>query len=237
MSEAATVVLVHGAFHGAWCWKYVAEGLRERGLAVRCFDLPGHGASPAPLGSLAEDAQAVREVLADVPGEVVLCGHSYGGVVITEAAGDQIDRLRHMVYLAAAIPDAGESLADCFPGLIEAELENGTVSASDGSGGIMPDPDRAVDRFYPDCDALIAEWAVAQLDGQDPRSFIDAASAAPWRSVESTYVICSEDLVLPPCFQQRLAKRCSRSFEWVSSHSPMLSQPDRVVGLLADLAI
>jgi pimeloyl-ACP methyl ester carboxylesterase len=140
LSEPATVVLVHGAFHGAWCWKYVASALRARGVDVRCFDLPGHGDSTAPLGSLAEDAQAVRQVLDACTGEVVVCGHSYGGMVIGEAVGRETERVRHLLYVAAAMPDVGESLSDCFPGLLAAELENGTMSAGHDSAGIRPDP-------------------------------------------------------------------------------------------------
>ncbi len=236
MSKPATVVLVHGAFHGAWCWNYVAVGLRARGVDVRCFDLPGHGQSTAPLGSLAEDAQAVRRVLDECEGEVVVCGHSYGGAVITEAVGNATEGVRHLVYVAAAIPDAGESLSDCFPGLLAAELENGTMRASGDSGGLLPDPEQTIERFYGDCDPLVAEWALAQVDAQDPRGFLEPVTAAPWRVVESSSLICTEDLVLPVEFQQRLAKRCNRSFEWASSHSPMLSQPDRLAGLIADLA-
>ncbi len=236
MSTQATVVLVHGAFHGAWCWKHVEAGLVAEGVRVVSFDLPGHGDSSAPLGALAEDADAVRSVLELCTGDIVLCGHSYGGAVMTEAVGRDTERIRHLVYLTAAVPDIGESILDCFPGLVDTELDKGTMHAGPDGTGLLLDPEQAWERFYADCDPLVAEWALARIDAQDPRSFLDPVAAAPWREVESTYAICTEDLVIPVGFQQRLAKRCHRSLEWVSSHSPMLSRPERVIELLAGLA-
>ena len=236
MKSRAKVLLVHGAFHGAWCWEHVALGLEARGVDVVAVDLPGHGNSEAPLAGLEEDAACVANAVAACEGDVVLCGHSYGGAVITEAASLNSHSIEHLVYVTAAVPDAGESLVDCFPGLLEAELEAGSFQSVPGSNSIKLDIELACERFYGDCSALLAEWAVAQLDAQAPESLFAKVSGAPWREIESTYVICTEDLVFPVGFQQRLAKRCHRSVEWASGHSPMLSCPAQVVQLLADLA-
>src|SRR2546423_15300011 len=85
-----SVVLVHGAWHGAWCWERVIPGLAGAGVRVEALDLPGHGSSPEPFGDLHGDATKVRQVLDELGdrGErAVLVGHSYGGAVITEAGG------------------------------------------------------------------------------------------------------------------------------------------------------
>src|ERR1700683_5271907 len=103
---AATVVLVHGAWHGAWCWDQVVGPLEARGIPVVALDLPGHGASPEPLGDLATDAAALRAAL-DRVDTAVVCGHSYGGAVISDGA--EHPAVRHLVYLAAILLDVGES--------------------------------------------------------------------------------------------------------------------------------
>ncbi|HEV2309230.1 MAG TPA: alpha/beta fold hydrolase, partial [Acidimicrobiia bacterium] len=104
---AATVVLVHGAWHGAWCWDYVVERLRANHVEALAIDLPGHGTSTEPLGDLSVDAAALRSVLDDLE-DAVVCGHSYGGAVISEGAADH-PAVRHLVYLAAIVLDVGES--------------------------------------------------------------------------------------------------------------------------------
>ena len=81
---AATVVLVHGAFYGAWCWERVQHGLRAREVESLAIDWPGHGASSEPLGDLAADAAAVRDAINACAVPVVVCGHSFGGAVISE---------------------------------------------------------------------------------------------------------------------------------------------------------
>ena len=75
--ENVTVVLVHGAWHGAWCWSALQAELDQRGIASIAVDLPGHGASTAPLGDLHGDAAAVAAVVDRIDGDVVLVGHSY----------------------------------------------------------------------------------------------------------------------------------------------------------------
>ncbi|MHB8467660.1 MAG: alpha/beta fold hydrolase, partial [Acidimicrobiales bacterium] len=103
----ATAVLVHGAWHGAWCWERVAAALANVGVPTLAVDLPGHGADPGPLTDLHGDAERVRQVLDAVDGPVVLVGHSYGGVVITEA-GDHRG-VSHLVYLCALALDGHET--------------------------------------------------------------------------------------------------------------------------------
>src|SRR4030088_1094188 len=102
-----TVVLVHGAWHGAWCFDRVMPLLEQVGIPAVAGDLPGHGQDPGPLTDLHGDAKRVREVLDGIDGDVVLLGHSYGGAVITEAGVHPA--VTHLVYLCAVVPDAEES--------------------------------------------------------------------------------------------------------------------------------
>ncbi len=233
MGPPATVVLVHGAFHGAWCWSRVVAGLEAQGVPALALDLPGHGASPCALAGLPEDAAWLRARLEASREPVVLCGHSYGGCVITEAA-ESAGPVRHLVYLAAVAPDAGEALGDALPPEVTARMAAALRPNADGSVSI--DPARARELFYQDCDADLARWAVGRLGPQRPESLLAPVSRAAWREIESTYVVCERDGAIDASAQRRLARRCGRRLSWPTSHSPMLSQPARVVELLAGLA-
>jgi len=94
------VLLVHGAWHGAWCWVALQQALDEIGISSHAIDLPGHGISPLPLGDLHGDAAAVVEALNTLPPDTLLVGHSYGGAVISQAAFHS-DRIAHLMYIAA----------------------------------------------------------------------------------------------------------------------------------------
>ena len=113
MARLRPILLVHGAWHGAWCWATLQAELDRRGLPSYAVDLPGHGLSTLPLGDLHGDAGHVASVLAGFDDEVVLVGHSYGGAVVTHAAGSAqavADRVSHLVYLTAFALDDGESV-------------------------------------------------------------------------------------------------------------------------------
>ena len=108
-AEQSTVILVHGAWGGSWCWERVVPLLEERGVRAIAVDLPSMGADPADPPDLSADAAAVAGVLDETGGTFVLCGHSYGGMVVTVAAAGRSD-VGQLVYLCAFMPDVGESL-------------------------------------------------------------------------------------------------------------------------------
>jgi pimeloyl-ACP methyl ester carboxylesterase len=234
----ATVVLVHGAFHGAWCWDEVVPGLGAVGVPALAVDLPGHGASTEPLGDLHKHSDWLRERLALVDGPVVLVGHSYGGAVITDAAAGAPDVV-HLVYLCAVVPDVGEPVASILPDAVRREetasdLDEALVRREDGTMSLLLEP--AATAFYADCDAAVATRALARLGSQLSASFAQPVRAAAWREIPSTYVLCTDDRAINPAFQRAMAARTTEIVEWPTSHSPFLSRPDLVVALLVDLA-
>ena|SRR5829696_3312775 len=103
--KTPTLVLVHGAGGGAWTWELVIVALDELGCAHRELDLPSSSASPPPDAGVASDVAAVRAVLDELAGPVVLVGVSYGGVVISAAAVDR-PAVARLVYVAAYMPEA-----------------------------------------------------------------------------------------------------------------------------------
>lgn len=218
----ATVVLVHGAFHDGWCWELVRRALDERGVPNLSLDLP--------FGGLDADAGALRALLDAVDGPVVLCGHSYGGMVISQAASGR-DDVDHLVYLCAVqVADPAELAASFKPTLLMEHLVHGD------DGVTTVDPDWAVECFYHDCDPELAAAAVARL-----RPMANGIGAAPestpvrpaWMDIASTYVVCTDDRTVHPDSQREMAAHASAVVEMATSHSPMLSRPDLVADLLA----
>ncbi len=234
----ATVVLVHGAWHGAWCWEAVTARLDAAGVPSLALDLPGHGESAEPLGDLATDAQALTRTLAAIEGPTVVCGHSYGGAVVSQGAADNRD-VRHLVFISAFCLDVGESCTNAAPGALP-DVESASLLADalrfDESGAVTLDPDLAIPALYQDCSPDDATAAVARLDTQALAELAGVATAAAWRSVPSTYAVCVADQAVPPALQHVLARRCTRTVEWDTGHSPFLARPDLVADLLIDLA-
>ncbi len=226
------VVLVHGAFHGAWCWAGLQAEFDRRGIPSYAIDLPGHGVSPEPLTDLHGDAEAVSRVLERLGEDIVLVGHSYGGAVIGQA--DLGDRVSRLVYLSALVLDEGEDAASAmatFP-----SETPGTLFTRHGDGTVTADPSFGPSRFYNTCSSLEAAAAVARLSPQRASTFKQPTSRANWRSVPATYVRCLQDNAVPLVAQDHMAERCSDVLTIDSDHSPFLGAPGALADLLAPLA-
>jgi len=228
MPPVATVVLVHGAWHGAWCWEKVLPLLESAGVEATAVDLPDASGVP---GDLAADAGAVVRALDKLPGPTVLCGHSYGGAIITEAG--MHPAVSHLVYIAAFVPDAGMSVRD----LPRPEPGTARLPAVLGDDGLVRLAPTAVDFVYQDCDPADVDAARLRWRAQRPEGFRQPVSAAAWRSRPSTYALCLDDRSIDPRMQRAMAERAgSEIVEWPTGHSPFFSRPDLVAALLTDAA-
>jgi pimeloyl-ACP methyl ester carboxylesterase len=232
---AATVVLVSGAWSGPWIWQEVVKELDGRGIPSRTVDLPTVGAS-GPSVDFRDDANAVRAVVSDVDGDVVLAANSYGGVVITEAAL-QADNVKRLVYLAAFMPDAGEPLLEFMFGNSYTEFGAGVQLGDDGLTRL--DVGVALERAFQHAppaqkDLVRANIGVPMSMGSDQSLTVTTAA---WRMIPSTYLVCTEDLAIRPESQRQWAKdRAADYVEWPSDHCPQCSRPDDIADLLARLA-
>ncbi|MEV7690325.1 alpha/beta fold hydrolase [Streptomyces bungoensis] len=215
-----TLLLVHGAWHGSWCWERLTPVLDADGWTTRTVDLPSAGSE----AGVRDDARVVLEALARTAGPVVVVAHSYGGVPATQAVAEAAN-VSHVVYLAAYQLDVGESL-----------LSHHGAPAPADPGGFQAVPDHPVPLFYADAPAADAQAAAARLVPQSTKSFSDTLTAAGWHTVPSTYVVCEQDQALPPGDQERLAVRSGSVHRIASGHSPFLSMPEEFAGLLAKIA-
>jgi pimeloyl-ACP methyl ester carboxylesterase len=227
--SAATVVLVHGSWHGAWCWDRVVPLLAPHGLRVATIDLPSCGRDAAGLADLEGDIRAVRLLLKRLEGPVIVCAHSYGGAPVTAAASGQ-GKVRRLIYLSAFMLDVGESCSTTVGG----SLPSWCIARDDGT--FIIDPCAAPGILYGDCDPRICKLAVSRLVPQLTVTSAQTVGAAAWRTIPSTYVVCTLDRAIPPTVQRRLAGRAIQTLELASSHSPFLSMPGAVASLIAECA-
>lgn len=233
----ASFVLVHGSWHGAWCWKKVLPQLEAAGHRALAIDLPGHGADLTPIEDISLDGYAARicEAVAEQPGPVVLVGHSMGGGAITQAAEYCADKLARLVYLTAYVPSDGESIAD--QALSDADSLLTKHVEIDTDSGYASLPDEIVDDcFYGVCSAADIAFARRQLrlDPLAPLVTPLAISLEQSGSVPRVYIECLRDRTLTPGHQVRV--RGTGPWEGVfqldTDHSPFLSAPERLVSAL-----
>jgi pimeloyl-ACP methyl ester carboxylesterase len=212
--------------------------LRALGYEPEAIDLPGHASSTEPLTDLHGDADAVRARLDAIGEPTLLVGHSYGGMVITDAGTH--DAMAGLAYVAAYLPDAGQTLLDLFtaPALPKAERPSELVTAvrfSDDRSEMRLHGDGVTGALYGDCDPVTRQWAVQRLDAQSTASFTQAPRRVAWRSRPSIYVVCTKDRTIPVWRQRRMAGHADRVIDLPASHSPFLSMPEQLAGVLAEV--
>lgn len=241
MAPSPTVVLVPGGFLGPWIWQDVEARLREAGLdtvAIELASVPMDDETPA--GDLHDDAAAVRDVLDHLDAPALLCGHSYGGAVITQAATAPHPAVQRLVYLAAAVPDEGESLADLAPPQEPAEHDGGDAGEAEQvefrpDGTIRLLPESAAAALFNDCDSHATSRAVAQLRPMNPAVNSQPVTAPAWRHLPVTYVRCTHDQ-MPELVTAGFLDNVEDPVELPTGHCPQWSRPDLVADLLVQRA-
>ena len=221
-----TVVLVHGAFAENSSWNGVIERLAQNG--VRAF------AASNPLRSLSGDAEYVADVVRGVNGPVVLVGHSYGGMVITQA-GSSVDNVEALVYVSAFAPDTGESafqLTDRYPGSSLGEAVSG-IPLTSGGTDLTIRPELFHQQFCGDVDDATADLMAATQRAISDRALSEplATSTPAWRSIPSWFVSGGADRNIPAAAIAFFAQRAGSQGTTVvedASHAIGVSEPDVV---------
>ena len=237
-------VLVHGAFHNAQCWDKVVDALHAAGHSASAIDLPSHGKDTTPIETVTLEAYANRVVdeLGKSSEPAVLVGHSMGGVVITQAADLFLaggGALKQLVYVAAFVPRDGQSLME-LAGSPEGAgdmVQANVVVDGEPPIGRMP-ADKAREAFYADCDDQTASAAIEALDPQPILAFVTPVSIENDRDIDRRYVLTTEDKAIPPALQKKMSQDTAFAevVEMDTSHSPFLSQPDKLAAQLIAFA-
>lgn len=227
-----TFVLVHGAFHGAWCWDRLVPELERRGHDSLAMDLPVDDAS-ATFTTYADAVLRAMEA-ARAPGDAVLVGHSLGGMVLPLVASAR--PVARMVFLCAVIPNLqGQPWEDAPPMGLD---DYGTVRDDDGT--LWFDSAAAATAiFYPDCTPEDAAWACARLRPLRNGSLWDRPyPLTGWPAVPASAISAVDDQAIFASYQKACceARLGITPVEIGGAHSPFLSRPPELAGLLDALA-
>jgi pimeloyl-ACP methyl ester carboxylesterase len=231
-----TVVLVHGSFADASSWSAVIPALQKRGYPVV--------AAANPLQGLAGDSTYLKNELAQIKGPIVLVGHSYGGLVISNAATGN-PNVKALVYIAAFAPlqgETGNQLIAHAPGsLLGPQVLNvGGYPTPDGQvvleATVKPSAFRPI--FAADVPASLTKVAAASQRPTALSTLSDPAGPPAWKAIPSWYLVAGADKAIGAANERFMAKRMHATTVEAkgASHIVMLSQPDKVIGLILDAA-
>lgn len=222
--QARNVVLVHGLFADGSCWLDVLARLQGHGLNATSVQ--------NPLTTLEESVESAKRVLDRQDGPTVLVGHSFGGMLVSEAGVHP--NVSALVYIAARAPDAGEdfaALAKTFP---KPPASAGIVF--DGEEGRLGEEAFLKD-FAGDLPAEKAKLLYAVQEPFQKKLLTGRTTQAAWRSKPSFYAVSTEDRTINPELQRFLAKRMgAKTIELKASHVSMISRPDEVTNLILEAA-
>ena len=220
-TDITNIVLVHGGFVDGSGWEGVHRILTDKGYTVTIVQ--------NPTTSLADDVAFTRRAIAAQDGPVLLVGHSYGGVVITEAGNDP--KVKALAYIAAFAPDAGESVSSLIANPPAGAPVPPILPPQDGF--LFLDRDRFADSFAAD---VAPEKAAFMADSQVPwgvEALAGAVTEPAWKSKPSWYLVAADDRMIPPPAQRFMAGRAGAEMsETAGSHAFYVSRPEAVAELL-----
>ena len=221
-----TIVLVHGGWADASSWNAVTQRLQDDGYTV---------IAPAiPLRGVRTDSAYLSSVLATITGPIVLVGHSYGGVLITNAATGN-PNVKALVYVAAFAPDLGETVGQLLamnPGS-QAAPPNLTFRPYPGGADVYITPSAFRKVFCADLPAKTAAVMAANQRPIEAAALGEPSGEPAWKTIPSWYLVASNDQAIPPATERFMAKRAGvTTVEIASSHVAMISHPGAVTDLI-----
>ncbi len=225
MSATPTILLIHGGFVDGSGWQGVHDLLRRDGYDVAVVQ--------NPTLTLEGDVAATNHVLDEFDGPIVLVGHSYGGVVVTEAGNHP--QVEALVYIAAFAPDAGESvqtlIADPPPGAPVPPI------LPPRNGFLALDKQKFHESFAGDLKPELAEFMANSQVPWGVEALAGAVSTPAWRSKPSWYLVATDDHMIPPPAQRAMSERAGATVvEVPGSHSVYVSQPEATADLIRQAA-
>ena len=234
-------VLVHGAWHGGWCWNETKALLESQGHVVAAPDLPSQGSDQSDVASvtMADCVDLVIACAEDMEGKVVLVGHSLGGVVISAVAEKIPAKIEALVFVCAMLPKSGESANDCGRNNIASALRGNLIPAEDGKSVTLK-PAFIAQAFYHDCSAQDRDDAISKLSPQSTAVFGEKVTLTNqnFGDISKHYIECLEDQAVHLVSQREMAAgaKCELVTSLNTGHSPFLASPEALVlALLSDI--
>jgi pimeloyl-ACP methyl ester carboxylesterase len=231
------IVLVHGAWHGAWCWDVLVPLLEDKGYEVSALDLPGSGDDRTRRQdvTLKSCIDRVVSVVASGRTPVLMVGHSMGGVPISGAAEHAPGTIGKLVYLAALLPEDGETILTAA-NLGDANAARQPIRANTADEANEIDPSIACGLFYNTCASDVAARASRRLMPQalGPLNTPLTLTEDRWGSIPKSYIVCAQDHGLPTVRQHLFCERRADVKKLVmdTDHSPFYSDPEGLARIL-----
>src|ERR1700743_1625063 len=235
--NSSTIVLVHGAWSDATAWQAVIPILKAQGHEVIAVTLPGHGADATSFGNIGLQTyvDAVKNAIGDRK-NVILVGHSMAGLVISEGAEEIPGKIKELVYLAAYLPQNGESLlllakqdADSHVGKY-LQIDQATGSANIAKDGV-------IDVFAADAPAQVGDYIANNIKPEPlaPLATPVTLTDGKFGSVKKVYIHTTEDHAVSFTLQKIMVKnngQVSKEYSLPSSHTPFISMPDKLAAII-----
>jgi pimeloyl-ACP methyl ester carboxylesterase len=237
----STYVLVHGAYHGGWCYEQVVPLLEAAGHTAIAVDLPGHGENKKPIEevTLAAYVDHVSAIIEAQSEPVILVGHSLGGMTITEVSERLPEKVSWVVYLTAVMLKNGQDRAELAVYDNPEPMTAKRVISADGLSATMPS-EIIPETFYGQCSEADVAQAMARLVPQATDPIKRTVTTTPERfgRVRRAYVECLRDIAIPIAMQRAMiaAQPCEKVFTLDTDHSPFYSTPEELAGQLLELA-
>lgn len=233
-------ILIHGAYHGGWCWDAIADRLSKDGHHVATPDLPGHGRDPGWLAdqTMPNYVDCIVALLDAAPSKATLVGHSMGGAIATAAAHARPDKVKRIIYLTAYIPIDGESVGDVVKTDPASYVQVDRVDV-EGLGTVSLKTGTLADAFYNDADARMLAFAEDRVQLQSPIPFRHKFDFNDPISIPKTAIICTQDRAISPDHQRMMATRagCQEIIDIDAGHSPFVTQPEKLASLIKDASV
>jgi pimeloyl-ACP methyl ester carboxylesterase len=242
----STYILIHGDWHGGWCWKKIVPFVQLAGHRVLAPDLPGHGQDTTPLSAVTQERifQCLTNLLDSQVEPVILVGHSSGGMLITALANLRPEKVKTLVYLSAFLLPPG-MLPRTLAEVDTESILSSSLLVDEQRRVVLVKPEAAQAVFYADCTDEDAAWATRLLVPEPLRTPVQGEPSSSSPSTETArdavprvYIECLQDKALGPATQKRMytALPCRKVYSLHTSHSPFLSSPEQLAACLLDVA-
>ena len=228
----STFILVHGAWHGAWCWEKTIPLLEKAGHKVVAPDLPGRGSNDLPMSEISFQlyVDQVCKIIESHDGSVILVGHSLGGCTISQAAEIKYDKVKSLIYISGYLLQNKETAIQYVFADTEANMMSHIIMSKDQSYSTVKE-ETIKEKFYGDCSDEDVNFAKPLLVPESSSPFITPISVTDEKfgRIPRAYISCLRDRAISPTIQKQMYTNLPcQIIEMDSDHAPFFSAPEEL---------